>query len=70
MIQMDVLKFLIEKGPGRTEIELARAIHGDTAYHQQVNQDLRMLSEREEIERRGDGGQHDPYRYHPKQKPS
>jgi hypothetical protein len=70
MIQIDVLQFLVEKGPGRTEIELARAIHDDTAYQQQVNQDIRMLSDRGSIERRGGGGPNDPYRYHPKQKPS
>jgi hypothetical protein len=66
MIQVDVLQFLIEKGPDRTEIELARSIHGDNAYQQQVNQDLRMLADRGSIERRGGGGQHDPYRYFPK----
>lgn len=63
MVQIDVLQFLIEKGPGRTEIELARAIHGDTAYQQQVNQDLRMLVDEGKIKRRGMGGTNDPYRY-------
>jgi len=67
MIQIDVLQFLIEKGPNRTEIELARAIHGDYAYQQQVNQDIRML-DRGEVERRGSGGPNDPYRYHPRRK--
>ncbi len=63
MIQIDVIQFLIEKGPGRTEIELARAIHGDNAYQQQVNQDVRMLVGKGKIERRGTGGPNDPYRY-------
>ena len=36
MIQIDVLQFLVGKGPNRTEVELARAIHGDAAYQQQV----------------------------------
>ncbi|KRQ01294.1 hypothetical protein AOQ73_18235 [Bradyrhizobium pachyrhizi] len=66
MIQISVLKFLVEKGPGRTEIELARAIHGESAYQQQVNQDLRMLVDREAVERRGGGGPEEPYRYYPR----
>jgi hypothetical protein len=53
MIQIDVLQFLVGKGPNRTEVELARAIHGDAAYQQQVNQDIRMLIDRGEVERRG-----------------
>lgn len=65
MIQIDVLHFLIEKGPGRTEIELARAVHGDKAYQQQVNQDLTLLVGRGMVKRCGEGGQHDPYRYFP-----
>jgi predicted transcriptional regulator len=69
MIQVDVLQLLVEKGPGRTEIELARSINGDTAYQQQVNQDLRMLVDRGTVVRQGAGGVNDPYRYHPKQKP-
>jgi len=64
MIQIDVLQFLIAKGPGRTEIELARAIHGDQAYQQQVNQDLRMLVDRNVVERRKEGGPNDPYKYY------
>lgn len=64
MIQISVLKFLVEKGPGRTEIELARAIHGEGAYQQQVNQDLRMLVDSGAVERRG-GGPDGPYRYFP-----
>jgi hypothetical protein len=66
MIQIDVLQFLIEKGFGRTEIDLARAIHGDNAYQQQVNQDIRMLVDRGKVDRRGTGGPSYPYRYFPK----
>jgi hypothetical protein len=65
MIQVDVLQFLIEKGPGRTELELARAIHGDKGYQQQVNQDLGLLVNGGKAQRRGDGGPSDPYRYFP-----
>ena len=64
MVQIDVLEFLIKKGPGRTEIELGRAIHGNAAYQQQVNQDLRLLVVRGRVERRGDGGPIDPFRYY------
>jgi hypothetical protein len=60
MIQLDVLQFLIEKGPGRTELELARAIHGDKGYQQQVNQDLSLLLSRGTVERR-----ENPDRYFP-----
>ena len=59
----DVLLFLIEKGPGRTEAELAEAVYADKAYQQRVNQDCRLLVTRGEIERRGAGGASDPYRY-------
>ncbi|MCP3463048.1 hypothetical protein [Bradyrhizobium sp. CCGUVB23] len=65
MIQIDVIRFLVGKGPGRTEIELAKAIHGDDAYQQQVNQDVRMLVDAGKIVRRGGGGPNDPYRYYP-----
>ena len=65
MIQIDVLEFLIEKGPGRTEIELAQAIFGSEAYQQSVNQDCRLLVNRGKVERRGEGGRADPYTYYP-----
>jgi hypothetical protein len=39
---VDVLAFLIEKGPRRTEAELAEAIFGRGSYQQKVNQDCRM----------------------------
>lgn len=55
---MDVLHYLIEKGPGRTEAELAKAIYGDTGIQQGVNQDCRLLEGRGLVERHGE-----PYRY-------
>ena len=61
----DVLLFLIENGPGRTETELAEAIFGKAGYQQRVNGDCNLLLGRGRIERRGGGGPSDPYRYHP-----
>jgi hypothetical protein len=63
----EVLEFLVEKGPGRTEKQLAEAIYGsgDQAYPQHVNQDCRRLSDARKIERRGIGGTADPFTYYP-----
>ena len=60
-----VLTFLIEKAPGRTEAALAEAIFGDFGYQQRVNGDCRLLESRGIIERRGSGGPNDPYKYYP-----
>jgi hypothetical protein len=62
---MDVLRFLIAKGPGRTEAELAKAIFGDDGYLQRVNQDCALLARLGQIKRQGAGGPADPYRYFP-----
>ena len=66
LMQVDVLEYLISRCPGRTEIELARAIYGERAYQQLVNQDCDRLSRTRKVERRGAGGQADPFRYYPK----
>lgn len=60
MTQIEVLDFLIAKGPGRTERELARAIFGERGQQPQVNQDCRMLEARGRI--RGEGH---PRRWYP-----
>lgn len=59
----DVLLFLIENGPGRTEAQLAEAIFGSAGYQQRVNGDCQMLVARRSVERRGTGGPADPFRY-------
>ena len=63
----DVLRFLIESGPGRTETELAQAIFGTDGYQQRVNSDCNLLVNRGLVERRGAGGPSDAYRYFPAQ---
>ena len=63
---IDVLRFLIEKGPGRTESQLAEAIFGASAYQQRVNQDCSLLESLGHVERRGQGGPSEPFRYYPK----
>ncbi|MGD9920191.1 MAG: hypothetical protein AB7V13_01930 [Pseudorhodoplanes sp.] len=67
MTQLDVLEFLIQKGPGRTQVELAKAIHGECGYQQQVNPDCAMLKDSGRVSVRGEGGAADPLRYYPPQ---
>ena len=55
---------LISFGPGRTERELAEAVHGDGGYQQSVNSWCRYLVDLGLVERRGYGGVNDPYRYY------
>jgi hypothetical protein len=69
MRQIDVLEFLIEKGPGRTQVELAKAIHGDDGHQQQVNQDLNLLTDKGKCEKRGDDGAENSFRYFPSRGP-
>lgn len=67
MIELgDALRFLILRGPGRTEAQLAEAVFGARGYQQRVNQDLRLLADRGMVERRGQGGQADPFTYWPR----
>jgi hypothetical protein len=66
MTMADVLIFLVEKAPGRTETELAEAIYGSGAYQQNVNEDCRMLADAGRIARRGHGVPDDPFRYFPR----
>lgn len=60
MTKIDVLEYLIKQGPNRTELELAKAIHGETGYQQQVNQDLALMVDRGLVQRR-----RSPFRYFP-----
>ena len=50
-------------GPGRTEIELTRALFGEKMLYSRVNVQLRKLMDTGQIYRVGKGGRSDPYRY-------
>jgi hypothetical protein len=56
---------VVQRQPGITELEIAKAIYGPAAVQQQVNQDCRLLARNGVIERRGIGGRSDPYVYFP-----
>lgn len=58
------LLFLIEKGPGRTEGELAAALFGREGCRTRISFDCRLLEQRGLIQRTGSGVARDPYRYH------
>ena len=60
----DVLVFLIEKGPGRTEAELADA-EGYRALEPQISAECRQLADQGKVRRRGVGSRFDPFTYYP-----
>ncbi len=70
MIKSEVIQYLIEHGPGRMELELAKAIGGDAGVQQNVNRDCEALARMGRVERRGAGGQGEPFRYYLKPKAS
>lgn len=61
----EVLYFLICKGPGRTEAELAEAAFGRTGLQSRIHFDCRLLESAGRVERRGLGGALDPFTYYP-----
>jgi hypothetical protein len=65
LVQIDVLAYLIRKGPGRTAAELTKAIHNDVHQEASVYQDCLSLCASGDAERRGSGGPSDPFRYYP-----
>jgi hypothetical protein len=65
LVLIDVILFLVESCPGRTEAQIAEAIFGSKAYQQRVNPDCRRLVDMGQIERRGFGGPGDPFKYYP-----
>ena len=65
LTKLDVVRFLIEKGPGRTQRQIAEAIYGDDGYQQSVNWECGHLVRTEEFIVVGQGGPGDPLRYFP-----
>jgi len=66
LLQIDVLRYLIAKAPGRTAVQLACAIYGQKAAKQRIATNLDALLGRGDIERRGRGVRKSPLRYYPK----
>ena len=56
---------LIAKQPGRTELELTRAIYGPDLHYTRVNIQVRLLIRDGKVRREGAGYRSDPYRYFP-----
>ena len=61
------LDYLIANGPGRSAIELSKAIYGDgeKGTQQRVNPACNALITFGRVERRGGGVPNDPFRYYP-----
>jgi|CXWL01.1.fsa_nt_gi transcriptional regulator with XRE-family HTH domain len=62
-LQSLIVAHVMER-PGMTELDLAKVIKGRSGYQQQVNQECRALVVQGMLERRGQGGRGDPFRYH------
>ena len=62
---LEVVRFLIQKGPGRTQRQLAEAIFGRTGCQQRVNWECHHLVQTEGFEQRGAGRAVDPFTYYP-----
>ena len=56
---------LIAEQPGRTELELTRAIYGRDMRYTRVNIQVRLLIRAGKVRREGAGYRSDPYRYFP-----
>ncbi len=56
---------LIAKQPGRTEMELTRAIYGRDMLYTRVNVQVHLLVRDGKVRREGAGYRSDPYRYFP-----
>jgi hypothetical protein len=55
----------VRRRPSLTELELAKQLFGPAAVQQRVNQHCRRLVEQRKLDRRGSGGQLDPFVYFP-----
>jgi hypothetical protein len=63
--QIDVLRFLIKKAPGRTAVQLGIAIYGEKCAKQRIMTNLDTLVALGEAVRRGGGVRQSPYSYYP-----
>jgi len=64
---IDVLISLIEKGPSRTQRELAETIFGKGAHAARVQYELGLVVKQGAVVRRGTGGR-DPFKFFPARK--
>ncbi len=62
---IDDIERIIRSKPGLKATEIAAELYGASGYHQRVAAECRALVHIGRIERRGDGGPGDPYRYFP-----
>ena len=62
----DEIEALITRSPGLTEAEIAAALFGEAGYTARVSVACRVLIKGRRIERSGQGGRNDPFRYFPK----
>lgn len=67
MTVADDIESLIRRKPGLSEIEIAEALFGASAYQQRVNSTCRRLIAEGRIARSGDGGIAEPFRYRVKE---
>jgi hypothetical protein len=56
---------VVNRKPGMTAADIARALFGPRGFQQQINPSLLGLYREGRIDRRGYGGSGDPYTYHP-----
>lgn len=66
IILRQVVLYLIEKGPGRTEDELVEAVYNQPVSKHPVSQQCLVLTDQNLILRLGSGDDDHPYRYFPK----
>jgi hypothetical protein len=65
LAQIDVLRFLITKAPGRTAVQPAIAVYGEKSARHRIATSLDTLFARGKVSRRGEGVRLKPYRYYP-----
>ncbi|MFK7869624.1 MAG: hypothetical protein AB8B58_10335 [Roseobacter sp.] len=65
MAVIDDVEALIFRRPGLSEVAISEEIFGKGARQQQVNPSCRQLSRQGRVERRGRGGNGDPFTYYP-----